>query len=220
MYEDLKKNIVEVLAYLESKGLNYGRSGNVSVRASREHVVITPSGLVKSKLKPEDLVVIDYNGEIIEGFNKPSSELLLHLAIYKTYEYFNAIIHAHSIYTGILSVMRAPLPPILEEMTIYLGGDIRVADYAPFGTRELAENAVEALRNRKAVILANHGIVACGVDLEDALEVLELVERSAQIYVFSRLSSMVTTLPVDVVEQQKKIFLEKLKSRKEQGIEE
>jgi len=105
-------------------------------------------------------------------------------------------------------------------MTIYLGGDIRVADYAPFGTRELAENAVEALRNRKAVILANHGIVACGVDLEDALEVLELVERSAQIYVFSRLSSMVTTLPVDVIEQQKKIFLEKLKSRKEQGIEE
>jgi L-fuculose-phosphate aldolase len=220
LYEDLKKRIVEVLVYLESKGLNYGRSGNISVRASGEHIVITPSGLVKSKLKPEDLVIVDYNGEIVEGFNKPSSELPLHLAIYRAYEYFNAIIHAHSIYTGILSVMREPLPPILEEMTIYLGGDIRVTDYAPFGTRELAENSVEALRNRKAVILANHGVVACGIDLEDALEVLELVERAAQIYVFSRLTGRVTTLPVDVVEHQKKIFLERIKLRKEQEVSE
>ena len=220
MYDDLKREIVEVLVYLESKGLNYGRSGNVSVRANGEHIVITPGGLLKSRLKPEDLVVVDYSGEIVEGFNKPSSELELHLAIYKAYEYFNAIIHAHSIYTGVLSVMREPLPPILEEVTIYVGGDVRVAEYAPFGTRELAKNAVEALRNRKAVILANHGVVSCGVDLEDALEILELVERAAEIYVFSRLIGRVTTLPVDVVEQQKKIFLEKLKSRKEHGIEE
>jgi len=216
MYEDLKRKIVDILVYLESKGLNYGKSGNVSVRASSEHVVITPSMRVKAKLKPEDMVVVDFNGKVIEGVYKPSSELPLHLAVYRAYDYVNAIIHAHTIYTSILSVTRESLPPILEEMALYVGGDVKVADYAPFGSRELAENAVEALRNRKAAILANHGVVACGVDLDDALEVLELVERAAQIYVYSRLLGRVTTLPVDVVEHQRKVFLERLKSREEE----
>ncbi len=211
MYEDLKEKIVEVLAYLDSRGLNYGRSGNVSVRASSEHVVITPSGRVKARLSPGDLVVVDFTGSVVEGVLKPSSELPLHLAIYSAYDYVNAVIHAHSIYTSVLSVAREPLPPILEEMVLYVGGDVRVADYAPFGTRELAENAVEALRGRKAAILANHGVVAVGVDLDDALEVLELVERAAQVYVFSRLLGRVTTIPPAVAERQRKLFLEKLK---------
>jgi L-fuculose-phosphate aldolase len=214
LYEDLKKKIAWVLEYLEFKGLNYGRSGNVSVRASREHIIITPSGRVKARLDPGDLVVVDSNGNVIEGVLKPSSELPMHLAIYSAYEYVNAIIHAHSLYTSILGVTREALPPILEETVLYVGGDVRVADYAPFGTKELAENAVEALRGRKAVILANHGVVAVGVDLDDALEVLELVERAAQIYVYSRLLGRVTTIPLDVVEQQRKIFLERLKSGK------
>ncbi len=213
MYEDLKKKIVDVLAYLDSKGLNYGRSGNVSVRASSEHIVITPSMRVKARLKPEDMVIVDFDGKVVEGVYKPSSELPLHLAIYRAYNYFNAIIHAHTIYTSILSVIRESLPPILEEMTLYIGGDVKVADYAPFGSKELAENAVEALKNRKAAILANHGVVVCGVDLDDALEVLELVERTAQIYVYSRLLGRVTTLPVDLIEHQRKLFLERLKSR-------
>jgi len=214
LYENLKKRIIEVLEYLDFKGLNYGRSGNVSVRASREHIVITPSGRVKAKLDLGDLVVIDSSGRVIEGVFKPSSELPMHLAIYEAYEYVNAIIHAHSIYTSILSVTRESLPPILEEMVLYVGGDVRVADYAPFGTRELAENTVEALQGRKAVILANHGVVAVGVNLDDALEVLELVERAAQVYVYSRLLGRVTTIPLDVIEQQRKIFLERLKSGK------
>ena len=75
MYEDLKEKIVEVLAYLDSRGLNYGRSGNVSVRASSEHVVITPSGRVKARLSPGDLVVVDFTGSVVEGVLKPSSEL-------------------------------------------------------------------------------------------------------------------------------------------------
>jgi len=211
LYEDLKEKIVEVLAYLDSRGLNYGRSGNVSVRASSEHVVITPSGRVKARLSPGDLVVVDFTGSVVEGVLKPSSELPLHLAIYSAYDYVNAVIHAHSIYTSVLSVVREHLPPILEEMVLYMGGDVRVADYAPFGTRELAESAVEALRGRKAAILANHGVVAVGVNLDDALEVLELVERAAQVYVFSRLLGRVTTIPPAVAERQRKLFLEKLK---------
>ncbi|MEM4101385.1 MAG: class II aldolase/adducin family protein [Desulfurococcaceae archaeon] len=213
MYEELKVKIVEVMKFLEEKGLNYGKSGNASVLVrSKGHVVITPSGLDKSKLKPEDVVVTDLEGRVIEGFHRPSSELPLHLAIYREYKRFNAVIHAHTIYSTVLSVIRNPLPPILEELVLYTGGDVRVAEYAPSGTWTLAENVVKALKDRSAVMLANHGLVACGRTLEEALEVLVLVERAAQIYVLSRMLGSVSPLPPSSIEFQKRIYTERVSS--------
>lgn len=212
MYEDAKSDIVKILKILEKKRLNYGRSGNVSVRIlSKGHVVITPSGFVKSALSPSDMLVIDMEGNVIEGKGLPTVETQLHLGIYREYEYFNAVIHAHTIYSSALAVARESIPPIIEEMVLYVGGEVRVADYAPFGSRELAENAVKALRDRKAVLLANHGVVACGRDLWEALEVLEVVERVAQIYVLSKALGKAFPIPSEVVEFQKTVFLSKLK---------
>ena len=201
LYEDVKSDIVRTLKILEEKGLNYGRSGNVSVRIpSKGHIVITPSGLVKSALSPKDLLVIDMEGNVIEGGGLPTIETPLHLGIYKEYEYFNAVIHAHTIYSSALAVARESIPPIIEEMVLYIGGEVRVADYAPFGSKELAENAVKALRNRKAVILANHGVVACGRDLWEALEVLEVVERAAHIYILSKVLGRAFSISSEVTE--------------------
>jgi L-fuculose-phosphate aldolase len=210
LYEDLKKKIVEVMKYMEERGLNYGRSGNASIRVEENHVLITPSGVVKSEMSPDDILVVSIDGDIIEGERNPTVEMPLHLAIYRSYRHIGAVIHAHALYTSVLAVTREPLPPVTEEMIMYTGGEVRVADYAPFGSEELAENAVKALENRAAVILANHGVVACGRSIDEALEVLTVVERSAQIYVLAKLMGRVHSLPEEVVEFQKKLFLKRL----------
>lgn len=201
MYEDLKREIARVFKYIEKRGWNYGRAGNASVIVrDRGHVLVTPSGVLKSRLKPSDILVVDLDGNVIDGSGKPTIELPLHLAIYRSIEYVNAVIHAHGLYSTVLAVTREPLPPLVEEAVLVIGGEVRVADYAPAGTRELAENVVKALRGRKAVILANHGVVACGRNLEEAVEVLGLVERLSQVYVFSKLLGRVYTVPSYVVD--------------------
>lgn len=215
MYEELRKEIVDVLRFMEDKGLNHGRSGNVSVRIKGvDHVLITPSGLPKARLSTEDIVVVSMSGEVIEGSRKPTVELPLHVAIYKKYDYFNAVIHAHPIYATVLAIAREPLPPVVEEAVLYIGGEVRVAEYAPFGSRELAENVVKALKDRTAAILPNHGIVTCGKNLEEAIEVLVLVERLSQSYILSRMLGKTTKPPDEVID-----YLSKLFSKKMLGLE-
>lgn len=188
LYTDLKARIVEVARLLEEKNLNNGRSGNISMRVpDSNHVLITPSGLVKSRLNTDDIVVIDTEGRVVEGRWKPSSEVNMHLAIYKARNDVNAIIHAHTVYSTVLAVARKPLPPIIEEAVLFLGGEVRVAEFAPYGTVQLAENVVRALGDRKAVLLASHGVVAVGGSLEEAVEVLSLLERLSQVYVLSEI---------------------------------
>ncbi|MEM4490079.1 MAG: class II aldolase/adducin family protein [Desulfurococcaceae archaeon] len=212
MYDDLKRQIVDVFRYIEEKGWNHGRAGNISIYIRKENrVLITPSGVPKSKLKPEEILVLDAEGNVIEGVGKPTIELPMHLAIYKAYDYVNAIIHAHGIYSTTLAIAREPLPALIDEMIIYVGGDIRVAEYAPPGTSELAENIVKALEGRKAAIIANHGLIACGRDLEEATEILGLVERISQAYIFAKLLGKVNLLPKEIVELHGKTFISKLK---------
>ncbi|MEM1665548.1 MAG: class II aldolase/adducin family protein [Zestosphaera sp.] len=211
MYEELKKEIIDVLKFMEDKGLNHGRSGNVSVRVKGvNHVLITPSGLPKARLSTEDIVVVSTSGEVIEGVRKPTVELPLHTAIYRKYDYFNAVIHAHPIYVTTLAIAREPLPPVVEEAVLYVGGEVRVAEYAPFGSRELAENVVRALEDRTAVILPNHGVVTCGRSLEEALEVLVLIERLAQSYILSRILGKTTKPPDEVVDYLSKLFSKRI----------
>lgn len=211
MYEDLKDVIVNVFRLIEERGWNFGRAGNISVfMRDRGHLLITPTGVLKARLRPNDILVLDLDGNVIEGVSKPSTELPLHLAIYREYSHINAIIHAHGLYSTVLAVAREPLPPLIEEMILHVGGDVRVADYAPAGSKELAENAVRALKDRKAVILANHGIVACGKDLEEAVEILGLVERLSQIYIYARLLGKIYRLPREAIERWEKIFKSKL----------
>lgn len=212
MYEELKRSVVKVFKYMEKKGWNHGKAGNISVFVrERKHILVTPSGVSKAKLKPEDVLVLDVDGNVLEGRGKPTVELPFHLAIYKAYDYINVVVHAHGVYSTVLSVVREPLPPLIEEMIMYVGGEVRVAEYAPSGTGELAENVVKALEGRKAVILANHGVVACGKDFEEAVEILGLVERLSQVYILAKLLGKFHQLPQDVVEFHRKTFLNKLR---------
>jgi len=205
----LRERIAWALRYMEERGLNYGYSGNVSARAGPNAYLITPGGVRKAEVKPEDLLLVDGEERVLEGAGEPSVELPLHLAVYRARPDVGAIIHANPIYATVLSVLRLDLEPVVEELALYVGGSVRVADYAPSGTSELAENVLKALGDRNAAILANHSVLACGSDVDEALNVLECIERAAQIYLIVRLAGEPTKLPRGVVNLEVELFRKK-----------
>ncbi|MHA1721990.1 MAG: class II aldolase/adducin family protein [Candidatus Baldrarchaeia archaeon] len=207
LYPELRQKIVETFRKLDELGLTYGTAGNISIKIPEENLfLITPSGVRKSALKPEDILVIDEKRKVIEGVRNPSVETPMHLAIYKYREDAKAVIHAHPVYSSVLAVTGIEIPPVVEEMILYTGGEVKVAKYAPPGTQELANNVVEALGNRKAALLMNHGVITCGKDLEDALDVLICVERTAKIYILAKLIGEPKMLPEKIIEVEKDLF--------------
>ena len=182
----LRDNMLVVGYQLLDKGLVAGTWGNISVRSTSEKLVaITPSGRNYRTLQPEDMVIVDYAGKVKEGSLKPSSELPLHLAIYKSRPDIHAIVHTHSVFASACAVARRPIPPIIEDLVQLAGGAIEVAKYALPGTAELAQNTVIALEDKNAVLLANHGVIGCGKTLDEALIACELVEKAAQIFFYA-----------------------------------
>jgi L-fuculose-phosphate aldolase len=174
--------------------------------------VITPTSLPYAEMTPANIVVCDREGEqLIEVENAPSFELPLHVAVYEARPDVHAVIHTHSLYSTILSVLRLPLPPIVEEMAPYLGGEVRVAEYGQSGSDELARNAVAALGPRAAVLIANHGNLCVGKTLAKAFAAAELLERTALIYVEAlKLQGLkfgtVHSLPAEVVALEQEMY--------------
>ncbi len=170
---------------MSERGYVAGADGNVSARGD-EKVLITPSRVPYERLRPGDVVAVDLDGR---GGPNPSSELQVHLAIYRARPDVRAVVHAHPVYACVLAARREPLPPVLEEVGPVLGGAVEVARPAPSGSTALAETVVAALGDRHAVLLADHGSVTTGGDLDEAFYRLEVLERAAQVYVLGRLLS-------------------------------
>lgn len=183
------EEIIEIGHTLFQEGLVVGTTGNISIRTQDSGcILITPSGVPYPDLHPEDLVLVDEKGQPLSGKLRPSSEVLLHTAIYRNRQDVNGIIHTHSPYASVFAVNRREIPPALDEVAQMIGGSVPVAEYAPPGTRELAEFAVSALRDRQAVLLANHGMVGVGRNLREAMVVCKVVEKAAQVYLLAKLS--------------------------------
>lgn len=175
--------IVEMGQRLIEKKLVAGSWGNISCRIDAASLAITPSGRGYETLTPEDVVIIGNDGKVLEGSHIPSSELKVHTAIYEAYPEAGAVVHTHSIYASALAAMHQDVPAIIEDIVQIIGGRVHCAEYALCGTQELAVNAVAALRGRKAALLANHGAVCWGKNLQEALLVAEILEKAAQIAV-------------------------------------
>ena len=175
--------IVNMGHRLIEKNLVAGSWGNISCRAGRQTIAITPSGRGYEHLTLSDVVLLDKAGRVVKGERIPSSESKLHLAIYAACPEAQAVIHTHSIYASALAAMRRPVPAIIEDIVQICGGSVNCAEYALPGTQELADAAVKALAGRKAALLANHGAVCWGKSLDDALVVAEILEKAAQIAV-------------------------------------
>jgi len=204
-----KNQLVTVCKKLLADGYVIGSAGNVSERLiynEQELILITPSNVRYDEMKSDDLLIINLEGKVIEGERNPSVEKHLHLNIYKARDDVNAVIHSHGIYSTILSTLNLSLPPIIEELVPYLGGEIVCAEYGEAGTEELARNVVKSLEDKNAVLLANHGNLCCGSHLDGAYMVLKYLERGAKIYYLAKLIKDPNLLPEETIDYEKDIF--------------
>ncbi len=210
---DARKSIIVIGFKLLDRKLVAGSWGNISMKIDKDCYAITPSGRPYDLLEEEDIVIVNSNGIKLAGSGIPSSELFLHLAIYKKYPTFNAIIHTHSIYASACAAMHRQIPPLLEDTAQISGGSIKVAKYALAGTKELAENAVEAMSMSNAVLLANHGAVSCGKSLDEALIVAEIVEKSAHVYCITASIGESFPLPTNDIKLLRNFYVEHYSKR-------
>ncbi|WP_019558033.1 L-fuculose-phosphate aldolase [Thioalkalivibrio sp. ALE12] len=179
----LREAVIRAGLETNRRGLNQGTSGNISVRLG-DGMLITPSGVPYEALRPEDLVYVDAAGRW-DPQRKPSSEWHFHRAILQARPELGAVVHVHSVYASVVAIQGRDIPALHYMIAAAGGNSIRCAPYATFGTEALSRLAVEALEDRTACLLANHGMIATGPDLERALWLTEEVELLARQYVLS-----------------------------------
>jgi L-fuculose-phosphate aldolase len=211
MWEAEKKQVLDTAQNMVAKGLVIGTMGNVSMclgerRDDNGLVAITPSACYYDELTVNDIVLVDFNGTCVEGEKRPSIETLLHIGIYKARRQIRAIVHSHPVFSSTVSTTSHSIPPLLDEQVVCLGGEIEVTDYALPGSKELVRNVITALGKRNAVILANHGALAVGSNLKDALTNSEMLEKIARIYVYALGTGMLKLLPEEAMKAEQSIF--------------
>ena len=176
--------IISAYKKLDTVGLNRGASGNISMK-TQNGFLITPSGLNVDKMRANKIVELNFDGVPLKGTN-PSSEWRLHAEIYKRKKGVGAVVHTHSNFACALSSLRENLPAFHYMVAVGGGKNIRCCEYAIFGSKDLADKVVEALESRMACLMANHGLVCCGKELDHAIFLAEELEALCKQYITAR----------------------------------
>ena len=185
--ESLRGAVLNTSLQLVQEGLVSGSQGNVSAKDGASGLIaVTPSAIPYKNLRPEDICVVDPQGKIVEGLWRPTSELLLHLTIYQQNSTVGAVIHSHAPYASVFAVAREPLPMALSESAMVLGGALPLAPYARPGSAELAQITAKALQDAVGAIMANHGMITVGKDLDQALQASLAAEANARAVILAR----------------------------------
>jgi L-fuculose-phosphate aldolase len=210
MWESQKIEVLEAAQQMCQEGFVVGTSGNVSLRfkdpEGQEAVAITPSGCHYDTMKTNDIVIVDLEGQRLEGELTPSIETTLHTGIYKVRKKVNAVIHTHPVYGSIIAVAGLEIPGILDDQVTQIGGEIRVAPYAISGSPEMAANVIASLGPRNAVLMANHGAIAVGRNMREAFTMCKLAEKTARIFISALALGKVNLLPAEAAEVEKAYF--------------
>jgi len=204
-YDSEKLTVLEATHWLAEHGYLGKRSsgGNVSIRiAGQDAIAITPSGRPYLKMAVEDVCVIDFDGNPLEGNLKPSIEAGLHLGIYKHRTDVEAVIHTHQTYASVLSILQRPIPALFDEIIVETGKEVAVIPYAYSGSTELVQNVADKLSNQcHCYLIQNHGALSLGSDMERAMKNAELLENVARIYYHALASGLdINELPADAIE--------------------
>lgn len=208
LMQEEREQIVNYGKTLVTSGLTKGTGGNLSIyNRGKGLMCISPSGIDYFEIKPEDVVVLDIHGNKVDGSKDPSSEYEMHRIFYANREDIDAIIHTHTMYATTLACLNWSLPAV-HYMLALAGHDVRCAKYATYGTKELAENAYEAMKDRYAVLLANHGLLAGAKDLANAFNITEEIEYCSELYYRTKAIGEPVILP----EEEMSIMLEKFKT--------
>ncbi len=189
LLEKERREVVETCLFMQSNGLIVGTAGNVSIRVD-DKVAISPSGVPYETMTAEDVVVFSMDGERVDGILEPSSELPLHLSVYRETA-AKAITHNHAPASTALGLVVDEIPPS-HYYSAMLGGIIRVAPYAEFGTDELARNVTDALKGRSGALMKNHGAITIGPTVKKAAGLLPILEYVCEIH----LRAMATGAPI------------------------
>lgn len=202
-----RQAVIDLACAMGPKGLNRGRAGNVSLRWTQDGepgFLITPTGLPYNTLQPEDIVFVALSGEV-SGVRKPSSEWRLHRDIYVARPEAGAVLHAHAPFATALACLRQDIPPFHYMIARFGGSTLRCADYATFGTEALSKSMLRALEQRRACLLANHGLIVLGANADDVLALAVELEDLCEQYVHVRSVGE----PVLLDEQEMATILEK-----------
>jgi L-fuculose-phosphate aldolase len=195
----LRVELIETARRLLRAGFVEGTAGNLAARTAEGHALLTPTALAYETMAPDDLVLCELDGRVLSGARAPTSERALHLAVLRAYPELGAVIHSHAKFASMFAVAREPIPCAIEEVQLYVGGDIPVATYQVSGSDALGEECAKHLAERSAVLMANHGLLAVGRDLAQALHVTALVERTAEIVLGARRLGRVEPLPPETL---------------------
>ena len=185
---ELREAVIATARAMNESGINVNKSGNVSVRCARgtrAGFLLTPTGVPYDRLEADDIAFVGDDGRAT-GRCEPSSEWRFHAAIYAARPEVHAVVHTHSAHATALACQGLGIPAFHYMVAVAGGDDIRCSDYATFGTQALADNALAALQDRKACLLAHHGVIACGASLDAALALAVEVENLARTYVVVR----------------------------------
>lgn len=197
-----RQAIIDACIESNRNGLNQGTSGNISVRTT-EGVVITPSSRPYDTMKPEDLALMPFDGSYgaYDGPYRPSTEWRFHYDIYAAKPDVGAIVHVHSTYATVLSMLRKEIPACHYMIAAFGGPNIRCADYAIFGSKELSDHVMKALEGRVGCLMGTHGMIACGANLDKAMWLaVELETLAKQYYLALQLGEPII-LPDDEIER-------------------
>jgi L-fuculose-phosphate aldolase len=182
----LKRDICEIGRRLYNKGFAAANDGNISIRVSENQVLCTPTLHSKGFLKPEDIATVDMTGKQVAGKKQPSSEILLHLEIYKSREDVKSIVHCHPPHATAFSVAREPIPQcVLPEVEVFLG-DVPITKYETPGGQAFAETIIPFVKKSNIIVLANHGTVSYGENVERAYWWTEILDAYCRILMLSR----------------------------------
>ena len=200
--ENAPQAVLDAAKELLRRGLVEGTAGNISARQEDGSVVITPSSVDYEEMQLDDLVVIDLDGQPLQSKEgrSASSEKLLHLSCYKAFDDVGSVIHSHPVYATMFAIAHQDIPACIDEFAVYVGGDVRCSTYAASGTTDVGEEAVKALQDRGAALIANHGMVAVGPRPSSVIHITALVERNAQIVAGARALGTIHPLPEKVNE--------------------
>lgn len=204
-----RQQVLDAVQRIVSAGLVSGASGNVSCRIKTpdgDRFAVTASRVPYDRFGIDDVLVVDGEIDPVVGDGVPSSESLAHMAVYAARPDVNAVIHTHSVYASAFAVAAQPIPCILDEQVVMLGGAVTVADYGASASTQLANNAVAGLADRAVVLLKHHGVLGVGADLEEAVAVVDLVERVAKIRLLSMQLGAAHELRHDIVTAEEHVY--------------
>jgi L-fuculose-phosphate aldolase len=194
--DEVRQQVLDVAKAFHRAGLVVGTAGNVSGRMPGDDTVcMTPSSLAYEGMTLDDLVVVDLDGNKLDGGGSPTSEKSLHLECYKRYPEVGGVIHSHAPYASMFALVHEPIPAAIEEVVTYIGGDVPVCDYRMTGTDELGEEVAAHVADRSAALMANHGLLCVGKSPDDALHASLVVERTAEIVWGARALGQVVPIP-------------------------